>query len=178
MSIKTASITSIMNLTNNDAKGSDLKNKDLQIECIIRGMGFEDVLKRSFFGLSNWLVEHCMLPINLDLLEQYDNWLEEQLHKRGADELIHNSLRLGYVKRDDADETEVRVKKEKVVKEKKAPRKKDARGLYEGTKKSYTYECQARGKTLEQTIIKVKRKFPDAQDKSIRIWFNKAKKGK
>ena len=66
--------------------------------------------------------------------------------------------------------------KEKVVKEKKEPRKKDANGLFQGTKKSYTYELQKKGKTLDQVITKVTRKFPDAQTKSIRIWFNKSKK--
>lgn len=173
--VKTAPLSSIMNLVNNDSKGSDLKNKDLQIECILRGMAFEDVLRSSFIRLANWLVEHATLPKDFELLEKYDNYIEDILREKGKEELIHNSLRLGYVQRDE-EEGEEKQKKEKVVKEKKAPKEKDTNGFYKGTKKSYTYECQGRGKTLEQTIIKVKRKFPEAQDKSIRIWYNKAKK--
>lgn len=170
--IRTASVTSIMNITSN--KGSDLTYKDLKIACVVRGMPPEEVLKRDFFGLANWLTKNVLLPENLELLEVFDNYMEDELIKLGKEELIHNSLRLGYVNRPEGDEV---IKAPKVVKEKKAPKEKDSNGFFKGTKKSYTYELQGKGKTLEQTITKVKRKFPEAQDKSIRIWYNKAKKG-
>lgn len=167
-----ATIASIMNLKSE--KGSDLTYKGIQKECIIRGMDFIDIITLDFWGLSNWLVENAMRKTDESLLDKYDDWMEAKLRKRGATDFIHPTLRMGYVKRDE--EGEIKPKKEKVIKEKKAPREKDSNGLFKGTKKSYTYELQKRGKTLEQTMIKVKRKFPDAQDKSIRIWFNKSKK--
>lgn len=171
MSIKTPSLSDILNI--NTDKGSNLKFKDLQIACIVRGMDFKDVLDRDFYGLSNWLQRNVMVKEDLSKLEEYDNWMDQELLNMGKEELVHNSLRLGYIKREDEDAP---VKTPKLPKEKKAPRERDGRGLYKGTKKSYTFDCFTRGKTLEQTLVKVKRKFPEAQDKSIRIWYNKAKK--
>ena len=173
MNVKLASTASILNLWSE--KGSELSYKDLKIECIVRGMNFPDVIKHDFFGLSNWLYNHMLVKPEQERLEEYDNWLDSELLKIGRPELVHRSLRLGYLDRGDDEMKEVKVKE---VKEKKEPRKKDVNGLYEGTKKSYTYDCQKRGRTLEQTLIKVKRKFPDAKDKSIKIWFNKSKKEK
>lgn len=172
MAIKTPSITSITNLSSD--KGSDLTYKDLKIGCIIRGMPFIDVLRADFFKLSNFIQSNILVKQNLDLLDEYDDWLEAKLRRKGADEMIHSSLRLGYVKKDEDDEYIPKAKKE--VKEKKAPRKKDDNGLYQGTMKSYTYELQKKGKTVEQVITKVTRKFPQALPKSVKIWFNKSKK--
>jgi hypothetical protein len=170
MSITLASTADIVNLSSE--KGSNLTYKNLKIECIVRGMAFREVISGDFWDLSNWLLTNMLKKVDLNLLEQYDNWLDNELLKMGKPELVHNSLRLGYVHREEED----KPKKEKIIKEKKEPRQKDKNGLYQGTKKSYTYDCQGRGKTLEQTIIKVCRKFPDAKAKSIKIWFNKAKK--
>ena len=173
--MQTATIASIMNMKS--IMGGNLTFKDIKVECIIRGIDFIDVITYDFWGLSNWLVENALRPKDESLLDKYDDWLDAKLAKRPkGEELIHPTLRLGYVKRDEGGE--VKVKKEKEVKEKKAPREKDGNGLFKGTKKSYTFELQKRGKTLDQTMVKVKRKFPDAVDKSIRIWFNKSKKEK
>jgi len=172
--LKTASMTQIMNLSS--VKGSDLTYKDLKIECIIRKMPFDEVLKADFFRLSNYLLTNVLVHKDESLLDAFDDYMDDILHERGADELIHDSLRLGYVKREEGDEPIKKVIKEKV--EKKPPRTKDSNGLFKGTMKSYTYELQGRGKTVEQTIVKVQRKFPASKPKSIKIWFNKAKKQK
>lgn len=169
--IKTAPMSSIMNL--NSEKGSDLTYKDLKIECIIRNMPFEDVLRADFFRLSNYLQSNVLAKKNLDLLEKFDDYLDNELLKRGKPELVHSSLRLGYVKRDE-DDSVIKVVKEKI--EKKAPRQKDTNGLFQGTMKSYTYQLQKKGKTSEQVLVKVLRKFPEAKAKSVKIWFNKSKK--
>ena len=91
--------------------------------------------------------------------------------------MIHPSLRLSYVgdKSEDFKALEVipkkdRPKKEKVVKEK------TEQGIYSGTKKALTYQCQKEGKTVEETITIVKETFEDASDKSIKIWYRKAGK--
>lgn len=170
--LKLASVTQIANIYTE--KGSDLTYKDLKVECIVRGMPFGEVISGDFFRLSNWLNSRILVKPNQDLLEEYDNWLDNTLLQMGKPELVHNSLRLGYVKRDDEDED--KPKPVKVIREKKAPREKDEKGLYKGTMKSYTFELQSRGKTLEQVMVKVQRKFPGAKDKSIKIWFNKSKK--
>lgn len=172
MSIKTASVTSIMNLSSD--KGSDLTYKDLKIACIIRKMPFDDVLKADFFKLSNFVQQNVMVRQNLDLLEEYDDYIDSILKERNQDELIHNSLRLGYVKKEGDDEYIPKAAKEKAPK--KEPRQKDSNGLFKGTMKSYTYELQKKGKDLKQTLTKVLRKYPDAKEKSVKIWFNKSKK--
>jgi hypothetical protein len=169
--LRTASITQIANLYSE--KGSDLTYKDLKIECIIRGMNFNEVVKSDFFYLANWLSQNISRGKNQNLLDQFDDWVESQIRDK---DLIHPSLRLGYIQRDEDDLP--KPKKEKIVKEKKPPREKDSRGLFKGTMKSYTYLLQEKGKTLEQVTLKVTRKFPNAKPKSIKIWFNKAKKGK
>lgn len=172
MNIKTASVTSIMNLSSE--KGSDLTYRDLKIACIVRGMPFDDVLKADFFRLSNFVQNNVLVSQNMSLLDDYDDYLESTLKERGQTDLIHNSLRLGYVKKEGDDE--YIPKPAKVKAEKKPIREKDSNGLFKGTMKSYTYELQKKGKTLPQTLTKVLRKFPDAKEKSVKIWFNKSKK--
>jgi len=172
--IKTASVTSIMNLSSE--KGSDLTYKDLKIACIVRGMPFDDVLKADFFRLSNFVQQNVLIKQNHDLLEEYDDYIDGVLELRDKQELIHSSLRLGYVKKEGDDEYTPGKTKVKEKVEKKPPRQKDSNGLYQGTMKSYTYELQKKGKTVEQTLTKVTRKFPQALPKSVKIWFNKSKK--
>lgn len=178
MSIKTASVTSIMNL--GSEKGSDLTYRDLKIACIIRGMPPEEVLKADFFKLSNFAQTNVLVKENHDLLEKFDDYVEAILRERGQTDLIHNSLRLSYVRKDNDDEytpSNARTRLIKEKPEKKAPREKDSNGLFKGTMKSYTFELQKKGKTLDQVMIKVRRKFPESKEKSIKIWYNKSKKG-
>lgn len=172
MNIKTASVTSIMNLSSE--KGSDLTYRDLKIACIVRGMPFDEVLKADFFRLSNFVQNNVLVSQNMSLLDDYDDYLESVLKERGQTDLIHNSLRLGYVKKEGDDDYV--PKPLKVKTEKKPAREKDSNGLFKGTMKSYTFELQKKGKTLPQTLVKVLRKFPEAKEKSVKIWFNKSKK--
>lgn len=171
--MKTASVADIANLT---LAKSNLTYKDLKKECIMRGMPFLDVLQGDFPRLTHWLLQNSYKPIDEALLDTFDDYQDKILEANGKQELIHHSLRLGYL--GERDDSEPVIKKEKVTKEKRAPREKTEGGLFKGTKKAYTYELQAKGKTIEETLIKVKRKFPDAVDKSIKIWFNKSKKEK
>jgi hypothetical protein len=137
-------------------------------------MAFEEVLRSDFFRLSNFVQKNILVHKNMDLLDEFDDYVENILRERNQGELIHHSLRLGYVKREGDDEYTPKAEKPKA--EKKVPRKKDSNGLYQGTMKSYTYELQKKGKTAEQTLTKVLRKFPEAKAKSVKIWFNKSKK--
>ena len=169
--IKTAAISSIANLSSE--KGSDLTYRGLKIECIIRGMPFDEVLKADFFRLANYVQNNMLARKDLSLLDEFDDYLDSELRIRNKPELIHQSLRLGYVKRDEEDNV---VKVIKLKPEKKEPRQKDSNGLYKGTMKSYTYELQKKGKTIDKVLTKVVRKYPDAKAKSVKIWFNKSRK--
>ena len=156
---------------------TELTLKGLKYEVISRGMDFEEVLKASVPDLSNWLHHNYSNEVDIELVNQYDEYIEETLKQLGASEMIHPSLRLSYVgdKSEDFKALEVipkkdRPKKEKVVKEK------TEQGIYSGTKKALTYQCQKEGKTVDETILIVKETFEDASDKSIKIWYRKAGK--
>lgn len=163
----------IMNLTN---LKSDFTYKEIKRHCILRGMEFTKVIGGSVPNLSNWLVKNAVVQENPELLELFDDWVESQLIKDGKEYLVHPSLRLGYVgNRSEKEEVKPKVKLEIKPKIKKL-REKDSSGLYKGTKKSYTFELQRKGKTVQQVIVKVLRKFPEAKEKSIKIWFNRSRK--
>jgi len=176
MGVVYKTIPEISNL--GSAGGAHLTYKDLKKECVARGMPFIEVTGASFPTLTNWLLTYVLRPKDDNLIVQYDNYIENILRERGAHELIHKSLRLSYLG-DDLDEKGEIIKKEpKVPREKKAPREKTESGLFQGTKKAYTEKLFNMGKTLEQTVTKVCRKFPEAKEKSIKIWYNKFKKAK
>ena len=63
-----------------------------------------------------------------------------------------------------------------IEKPKKPKRERDTNGLYKGTKKSYTYELAQKGFSIERITRRVKKKFSDASDKSITIWYRNALK--
>jgi len=154
---------------------SEFTYKEMKKQCIIRGMPFKDAVGADVPNLSNWLLRHVGDKEDITLLDKYDDWLDDKLLHDGNDYLIHPSLRLGYIGQKGEQETSLNTKVKKEVKE-KVLKEKDTSGLYKGTKKQYTFDLQRRGKSIEQTIIKVTRKFPEAKIKSIKIWFNRSRK--
>ena len=77
-------------------------------------------------------------------------------------------------------DAEVRNEAEKLFQKKpkeKKKRQRDERGLVAGTKKSYTFELTSKGYDLERVTRRVLKKFPDANAKSISLWYRKAKRG-
>jgi len=174
MSINYKSTTDIVNLGSD--KGGNLTYKELKRECVARGMPFDDVIGGDFPNLSHWLLNNMLKPKDDQNIIDFDNYTDKILISRGKGDLVHRSLRLSYLGPELDNEGEIIEKKPKVIKEKKAPRERTETGLFKGTKKAYVQELQSKGKTIEQVIIKVTRKFPDAKEKSIKIWFNKFKK--
>lgn len=171
------------NMTDADKFIKNLKFKDLKRECVIRGKPFMDVLKNDIPGLSNWLRYNFDLPIDHNLLDTFDDWQEDQIKEsmlaRGDydETLLHPSLRLGFIaERDDDGKVTKRKRAKTLVGRKKKKRERTKDNIYNGTKKAYTFELQREGLTREEVILMVKDKFPEAVDKSIGIWYNKAKK--
>jgi len=164
------------NIANLSNLKSEFTFKELKKNCISRGLEFEKALSYDFPNLSNWLLKNAHVKETEELLDLYDDWLEAKLRADGNDYLVHPSLRFRYMgsKDEDSDEEKpIKKEKEKVVKVK---REKDVSGLYKGTKKQYTFDLQRNGKTIDQVLTKVIRKFPDAKEKSIKIWFNRSRK--
>jgi hypothetical protein len=162
---------------------NNLKYKDLKRECVIRGMLFEDVIEGTLPTLSGWLIKHFDEGISHELLDEFDDWQEdlikEAMEKKGEDPsiIIHPSLRLGYIaERDEEGNVTKRKRARTLVGRKRKKRERTADGIFQGTKKAYTFQLQQEGYSKQEVLEMVKNQFPDAAEKSIGIWFNKSKK--
>ena len=155
---------------------SDMTYKDLKKAVVVRGMPFEEVIAGDFCKLNSWLHSNFNNPIKLKRLDKYDTWLEAELLSLGANDMIHPSLRLGYIGEKDNEENSINLKKLKKESKPKEKREKLVNGLFKGTKKALTFECASKGLNLEDTIKRVLDQFEDASSKSIKIWYKKALK--
>ena len=164
-----------------------MKHKDLVIACVSRGLEFEQVVKLDHNGLGSFFVKNFENTENPELLTQYDIWLDQQLEQRGykqGDALMSPCLRLGYVGRGDLSDAPAKIiepgNKEKKIpegaKEKVKREIDETTGVVAGTKKNLTYTLAKQGIELSEVVTRVKEKFPDAQEKSIKIWYKRALK--
>lgn len=163
------------------ADQTNFKHKDLVRACIIRGMPFEDVLESSDHVKANWHYNNYFNQTDLSLLDKYDEWVDKRIKKevpgwKKKKYLFDSSLKIGYVPdQETGEKTKKRISKIKVIKRKRE-RNATLNNIYSGTKKELTWRCAARGKNLEETRDIVMKEFPDANAKSIRIWWKKAEK--
>lgn len=153
--------------------------RDLKREAIIRGMPFPDIMGASITDLMRFIDNSEEKP-DLSLIDGFDDWADKQLEQLGYEKgksLRSPQLRLGFIGEKD-EEGNIKSKKriKGVEKPKKPKRERDTNGLYKGTKKSYTYELAQKGFSIERITRRVKKKFPDASDKSITIWYRNALK--
>jgi len=151
-----------------------LRLKDLQRECVLRGMEFKKVAECSILRLHSWLIQNWDNPIRREAIDEYDRWLDTELSELGRDDLIHPSLNLGSTENETGQIVKKRIRQVNPQKKKKKSRTVD--GIFTGTKKAYTYELAKQGIEKSEAIKMVIEKFPEAKEKSISIWFNKARK--
>lgn len=149
--------------------------KDIKIECIVRGMDFDKVIKGDFPNLAQWLIVNVGKKTDTGLLNDYDDYIDKKLEEAGKRELIHPSLRLGYLS-SSAPEKEKELKKKTLENKPKKKLGKDKRGIKKNTKKSLTFKLQCKGYRVDKVIKRVKRRFPDANEKSIKIWYRKSER--
>lgn len=149
--------------------------KDLQRKAIMYGMPFPDVPASGVFDLIRYINRPDNPEPNPSLIAKYDEWVLTQLDLSGVpknDPLRNSRLRLSFI--EDKDENGNIIKKRKISlknpKDKKPPKERDEFNLVKGTKKSYTWELTKKGYDIERIIRRVLKKFPDANDKSIRLW--------
>lgn len=154
----------------------EMNYKDMKRHCVSRGMSFDKVINGSVPKLSNWLHANRNVTPNTELLDKYDDYVEEQLRSSGKEYLIYPQLRLGYIGEKDEDGVAITTKKVKVVNRTKVKREKTADGIYKGTKKALTYQSQKEGKTLAETQEIVKKAFEDVSEKSVKIWYKKSER--
>jgi hypothetical protein len=168
-----------------DAKLIDFTNKDLKREVVIRGMPFMKVITTAWVGLAVYYRENFFKKTNPALLDEFDKWQEEEILKslNAKGKKIESwatdpRLRLGFIGETDGEGNTLTIKRIKGISSrvKKPKRERTFNNIYAGTKKAMTYELQKNGVSKEETIKLVKEKFPEANDKSIGIWYNKSKK--
>lgn len=163
------------NITGPYKEASMMKHQDLQRACIVRGIGFHELVEQTTPQLQGYFIDHYYDKIDNSRLDAFDEWREEIMRKRGHDEPY---IRLGFIGQTDVNTGEViSIKKPKKFKKPKNNKKRlrnEKFGIFQGTKKALSYQCAENGYSLKKTIRIVKEKFPDAKDKSIGIWMKKA----
>lgn len=160
-----------------------LKHRGLQRECIVRGMTFQEVVDADHWRLATYFYDHFEDPEDLSKLTDYDTWMEAKLEERGhkkGDVILSPSFRFGFAP--DLDQigtiqTPGRPRLEKPVGDAIAPpakREVDTEtGVVSGTKKNLTYQLTDQGLAIDEIIDKVVESFPQADPKSIKIWYKR-----
>lgn len=148
--------------------------KDLRRQAIALGMPFPDVVDKEIWALIKYIQQSNNTP-DPSLIDEYDNWLDHHFDEIGIpknDPIRHPHLRLGFIGEVDEEGNTIKRKKVPGIKKTKykKPREKDENNLVKGTKKSYTWELTKKGLNLERVLRRVQKKFPDANEKSIRLW--------
>lgn len=162
------------------AAGRNQTYRDLKRKAVILGMPFPDACSASVFQLINWINTSEEKP-NKHLINEYDDWMDRQLETAGLakdDPLRSSKLRLGFLgeEGEDGKRKTRRVSGIKKPREKKPPRERDEFNLIKGTKKAYVWELTSKGYELERIIRRMKKKFPEANEKSINLWYRTAKR--
>lgn len=162
------------------AAGRNQTYRDLKRKAVILGMPFPDACSASVFQLINWINTSEEKP-NKHLINEYDDWMDRQLETAGLakdDPLRSSKLRLGFLgeEGEDGKRKTRRVSGIKKPREKKSPRERDEFNLIKGTKKSYVWELTSKGYELERIIRRMKKKFPEANEKSLNLWYRTAKR--
>lgn len=154
--------------------------KDIQRKAVVLGMPFTDVVNSDMGRLESFILKTTNQP-DPRRLDEYDEWMDKQLEAIGYDKnhpFRHHRLRLGFLgeETEDGEHKRKRVRGIPKPKEKKAPRERDEHNLIKGTKKSYTFELTAKGYDIERIKRRVLKRFPDANEKSIKLWHTAAKR--
>lgn len=160
-----------------------MKHRDLQKACVLKGLEFQFVISYDHHKLANWFYKHFEDPEDLSRIPEFDVFMEKELttlgYKRG-DPMLAPCFRLGYVPPEFAgDAKEYKPRKNPSIEPNKPKREIDqTTGIVAGTKKSLTYSLTIQGMDLAVIVLKVKEKFPDAQEKSIKIWSKRCRDAK
>lgn len=164
---------------------SSMKFKELQRANVARGLEFDDAVNFDFHQHQSWFIRNEHLGQNLSFLDDFDNWMTEQLKAIGykvTDPINHPSLRLGFVPEMNEDGETKNTKKIKgpgIRKEKKPKAERlEGTNVIAGTKKAMTYQLTQEGKKLSDIIEQVKEHWPDANESSIKNWHKRCLKGK
>lgn len=158
---------------------SKMKHRDIQRACIVRGMPSAEMVNSDHHKLVSWFIKNFERSQDESLLVPHDLWVEEQLKLKGykeGDTLMSPALRFSYVKDFEQIEKPKVIKPNQpiVIPEKKVKAEIDKKtGVREGTKKAMTYGLTDEKLAIDKIIKAVKKKFPNAEEKSIKIWYKR-----
>ena len=161
-----------------------MKHRELQKECILRGLEFNFLVEWDHNKLASWYIKEYDRLHDPKKLDEFDIWMEEQLEGKGykkGNAMLSPCFRMGFTGNlEEINTTKIidpEMKKEPIVKIDKPKRVKDEElGIMKGTKKELTYKLSLEGKDMDDIILQVTKKFPEAQEKSIKIWAKRALK--
>lgn len=162
------------------ASGRNMTYKDLKRKAIILGMPFPDACSAGVFDLLGYINNSEEKP-DKSLIDKYDDWMDKQLENisYSKDNPLRSSrLRLGFLG-EEGENGQRKIKRVPGIKkprEKKPPRERDEFNLIKGTKKSYVWELTSKGYDIDRVIRRMKKKFPEANEKSINLWYRMAKR--
>lgn len=162
------------------ASGRNMTYKDLKRKAIILGMPFPDACSAGVFDLLGYINNSEEKP-DKSLIDKYDDWMDKQLENIGYSKdnpLRSSRLRLGFLG-EEGENGQRKIKRIPGIKkprEKKPPRERDEFNLIKGTKKSYVWELTSKGYDIDRVIRRMKKKFPEANEKSINLWYRMAKR--
>lgn len=159
---------------------STMRHKELQIACIVRGMDSKEMVESDHHDLVVFFTKNYERTQDQTLLPIHHAWVENELKNNGykkGDLLMSPALRLGYVGNIEEMEKPKLLKPNIITKEDKKPVSKmdEVTGVRQGTKKALTYDLVYKKMSIEKIIKEVIKKFPEAKEKSIKIWAKKAK---
>lgn len=162
------------------ASGRNMTYKDLKRKAIILGMPFPDACSAGVFDLLGYINNSEEKP-DKSLIDKYDDWMDKQLENIGYSKdnpLRSSRLRLGFLG-EEGENGQRKIKRVPGIKkprEKKPPRERNEFNLIKGTKKSYVWELTSKGYDIDRVIRRMKKKFPEANEKSINLWYRMAKR--
>lgn len=159
----------------------NMRHRDVQKACVLRGMPFEDVINFSHHKLVSWFMDNYDNSQSPNLINEYDTWMDVQLSLKGymeGDSLRHPALKFGNPGNiEDMEKLNKGPVPNKPPKINKPKSEMDPTlGVRKGTKKALTYQLTKDKKPIEEIITQVKEAFPEAEEKSIRIWHKRCLK--
>lgn len=162
-----------------------LNHKALVRAVVSMGMPFEEVIESSDLTKGNWFLRNWYTSHrDPKLIDDFDRWRHKIFKQNGKTRkkdpyMFDPRLNYGFIaevssKGEVTKERRIRGHSKKLKIKKREKDK--AFKIFKGTKKALTFDCAARNIDINETIKIVKEQFPEAIDKSIKIWYSRASK--
>lgn len=154
----------------------DMTYKQLKLACIARGMNPELVYSGDHSSLSTYFILHYDNPVDKTRIGIFEDSVDSILAEKYE---ATDPIRLFRISHQQNAEGDIKVNKKALkaagVKTKKPKREKDTQfKVYTGTKKHLTYSLADKGLALKEVLEQVLQAFPEANERSVTIWYKRA----